>query len=60
MGATRRNLQAYPKILKKIIGTPNLPIKTKMFQKKLCFVPLKPKIHMGATRRNSPREPEKQ
>jgi hypothetical protein len=30
MGATRRNLQAQPKILKKIIGTPNLPIKTKI------------------------------
>jgi hypothetical protein len=28
-GATRRNLQARPKILKKIIGTSNQPIKRK-------------------------------
>jgi hypothetical protein len=36
----RRNLQAQPKILKKIIETPNLPTRTKIFQKKkLCFVP---------------------
>jgi hypothetical protein len=27
-GATRRNMQIQPKILKKIIGTPNKPIKT--------------------------------
>jgi hypothetical protein len=33
------NLQAESNILKKIIGTPNLSIKTKNFQKKLCFVP---------------------
>jgi hypothetical protein len=41
MGAIRRNLQAQPKILKKIAETPNLSIKTKIFPKKLCFVPLK-------------------
>jgi hypothetical protein len=39
MGATRRNLQAQPKILKKINGTPNLPTKTKIFPKKVCLVP---------------------
>jgi hypothetical protein len=33
MRVTRRNLQAQPKILKKIIETPNLPIRTKIFQK---------------------------
>jgi hypothetical protein len=56
MGATRRNLQAQPKILKKTIRTPNLPIRTKIFPKKVCLVYLKkekvPKIRMGATRRN--------
>jgi hypothetical protein len=40
MGATRRNLQACPKILKNNIGTSNLPIKTKIFPKKVCLVPL--------------------
>jgi hypothetical protein len=41
MGATRRNLQAQPKILKKTTRTPNLPIKMKIFPKKVCLVPLK-------------------
>jgi hypothetical protein len=51
MGATRRNLQ----IPKKIIGTPNLPIKTKIFPKKYVkFLKSEkePKTRMGATRRN--------
>jgi hypothetical protein len=39
MEATRRNLQAQPKILKKIIGTPNVPIKTKICPKNECLVP---------------------
>jgi hypothetical protein len=34
-------LQAESKILKKIIGTPNLPIKTKNFLKKYCVSYLK-------------------
>jgi hypothetical protein len=38
IGTTRRKLQALPKILKKIIGTPNLPIRTKFFPKKVCLV----------------------
>jgi hypothetical protein len=41
MGVARRNLQAQSKILKKMIGTPNLPIRTKKFPKKVCFVPYK-------------------
>jgi hypothetical protein len=63
MGATRRNLQAQPKILKKITGKPNLQSKRK-FSQKNYFQFLKsvkqPKIRMGAIRRNLPREPEKQ
>jgi hypothetical protein len=39
MEATRRNLRARPKILKKNIGTSNQPIKTKFFPKKVCLVP---------------------
>jgi hypothetical protein len=35
MGASRGNLQARPKILKKIIETPNLAIKTIIFQKNI-------------------------
>jgi hypothetical protein len=38
MGATRRNLQVGPKIPKKIIGTSNQPIGTKIFVKKVCLV----------------------
>jgi hypothetical protein len=38
-GATRRNLQTRPKILKKNIGTPNQPIRIKIFPKKVCLVP---------------------
>jgi hypothetical protein len=34
MGATRRNLRAQPKIIRKIIGTSNQPIKTQIFPKK--------------------------
>jgi hypothetical protein len=41
MGATRRNLQAQPNILKKIIGTPNLPIKKEIFPNKIMFSYLK-------------------
>jgi hypothetical protein len=37
MGATRRNLQAQPKILKITIGTPNQLIRTKNLQKKSIF-----------------------
>jgi hypothetical protein len=37
MGATQRNLQAQPKILKKMTGTPNLPIEKKIFPKKSIF-----------------------
>jgi hypothetical protein len=52
MGATRRNLQAQPKILKKIIETPNLPTRTKIFQKKNYVSYLKsvkePKIRIEA------------
>jgi hypothetical protein len=33
--ATRRNLQAQPKMLKRIVGTSNQPIRTK----KVCLVP---------------------
>jgi hypothetical protein len=39
IGATGRNLQAQPQMLKKIVGTSNQPIRTKIFQRKLCFVP---------------------
>jgi hypothetical protein len=39
MGATRRNLQAQPKMLKKIVGTTNKPIRTKNLPKKVCLVP---------------------
>jgi hypothetical protein len=61
MGATRRNLQAQPKILKKIIVTPNIPINTKIFLK-YNFSYLKsikePKIRMGATKRNLQAQPK--
>jgi hypothetical protein len=49
MGATRRNLQAWPNIIKK------LPIKSKKFSKKVCLVPQnekEPKIRMRVTPRN--------
>jgi hypothetical protein len=36
-GATRQNLQAQPRILKKISGTSNQPIRTKIFTKKLLL-----------------------
>jgi hypothetical protein len=36
MGATRRNLQAQPKILQKIIGTLNQAIRMKIFP--ICFL----------------------
>jgi hypothetical protein len=39
MIATQRNLQAQPKMLKIIVETSNQPIRTKIFSKKLCFVP---------------------
>jgi hypothetical protein len=41
MGATRRNLQTRPKIIKKIIGTSNHPIRTNFFPKKSMFSSLK-------------------
>jgi hypothetical protein len=37
MGSIRQSLQAQPKILKKIIGTPNLPIRTKKISNKSMF-----------------------
>jgi hypothetical protein len=46
---------------KKIIGTPNLPIKMKIFQKKYAWYLKKdkePKIRMGATRRNLQAQPK--
>jgi hypothetical protein len=43
MRATRRNLQAQAKILKKINGTPKLPTKTKIFPKKSMLSSLKVK-----------------
>jgi hypothetical protein len=62
MGATRQNLQAQPKILKKIIGTSNQPIRTKNFLKKNYVSYLKsvkePKIRMGATQRNLQAQPK--
>jgi hypothetical protein len=41
MRTTRRNLQARPKILKKIIETSNQPIRTKIFAKNIYLVPQK-------------------
>jgi hypothetical protein len=41
MGPTRRNLQAQPKMLKKIVGKSNPPIRTKNFPTKVCLVPYK-------------------
>jgi hypothetical protein len=38
VGATRKNLQAQTKIVKKIAATTNQPIRTKFFQKKVCLV----------------------
>jgi hypothetical protein len=61
MGATRRNLQARPKILKKTVETSNLQIRTKIYLKKLCFVPQKcegAKNRMEATRRNLQAQPK--
>jgi hypothetical protein len=62
MRATRRNLQAQPKIRKKIIGTPNIPIKTKIFLKKNYDSHLKsvkePKIRIRATRWNLQAQPK--
>jgi hypothetical protein len=41
MGATRRNLQAQPKILKKMLETLYQPIQMKIFPKKSIFSTLK-------------------
>jgi hypothetical protein len=41
MGATRRNLQALPKILKKIIEPQIYQSKRKFSQKKVCLIPQK-------------------
>jgi hypothetical protein len=55
MRATRRNLQAQPKIQKKMTVTKSRNQK-EHFPKKSMFSSLT----LLATRRNSPREPEKQ
>jgi hypothetical protein len=62
MGATRRNLQAQPKILKKLSEHQIYQSKRKFSQKKYVFLKSEkePKNRMGPTRRNSPRKPEKQ
>jgi hypothetical protein len=63
MGATRRNLQAQPKTLKKLPKDQIYQSKRKFSQKKYVKYLLsekEPKIRMGATRLNSPREPKKQ
>jgi hypothetical protein len=61
MGATRRNLQAQPKILKKIRNTKSTN-QNKNFPKKNYVSYLKsvkqPKIRMGATRRNLQAQPK--
>jgi hypothetical protein len=66
MGDTRQNLQAQPKMLKKIVGAStanqnkkNPKKRVKIFPKKVCLVPCEkePKIRMGATRQKSPRDP---
>jgi hypothetical protein len=54
MGATRRNLQAQPKILKKIIETPNQLIRTKILPKNYVSY-LK---SVKATRRNLQAQPK--
>jgi hypothetical protein len=41
MGATGRNLQAQPEMLKQIVGTSNQPIRTEMLKKKSMFSTLK-------------------
>jgi hypothetical protein len=54
MGATRRNLQIQPKMLKEIVGTSNQPIRTN-FSQKMYVQYLKSvkesKLRNGATRR---------
>jgi hypothetical protein len=55
MKATRRNLQAQPKIIEK----PNLPIRTKIFPKKIYLVTQKCKgAKNSATRRNLQAQPK--
>jgi hypothetical protein len=60
MGATRRNLQAQPKILKKKSKHQTYQSEQKFTQKNYVSY-LKsvkePKIHLGATRRNSQAQP---
>jgi hypothetical protein len=54
-------VQAQPKILKKIIETPNLPIRKKISQKNYVSSlksAKEPKIRMGATRRNLQAQPK--
>jgi hypothetical protein len=62
MAVTRQNLQARPKILKKIVGTSNQPIKTNLYPKKKYVLYLKsveePKIRIGATRQNLQAQPK--
>jgi hypothetical protein len=54
MGATRRNLKAQPKILKKITGTPNIPNENVPKKNYVSYHKSvkETKICMGATRRN--------
>jgi hypothetical protein len=59
MGATRRNLQAQPKIKK--FETPNQPIRTKIFAKNYVSYlksEKEPKICIGASRRNLQAQPK--
>jgi hypothetical protein len=61
MGATRRNLQAQPKILKKLQEHQIYQSEQKFSQKKYVSYlnSLKePKIRIGATRRNSQAQPK--
>jgi hypothetical protein len=63
LSATRRNLQVQPKILKKLSKHEIYQSEQKFSQKKvnLNLKSVKePKICMEASRRNLPREPEKQ
>jgi hypothetical protein len=61
MGATLRNLQVRPKILRKNCWTSNQRIRPKFFPKKYVYY-LKnvkePNIRMGATRRNLQAQPK--
>jgi hypothetical protein len=64
MGATRRSLQAQPKILKKSSKQQIYQSERKCYQKNYVSYLKRSvkelKIRMGATRRNLPGEPEKE